>query len=203
MQAIVDAVANGQIPAQVAAVISNRPYAKGLQRAADASIETAVIDHKQYADREECDRALIARIDQYQPDLIVLAGFMRILSDDFIDHFADRIINIHPSLLPKYKGLHPHQQALDAGDKEHGASVHFVNKELDSGAVVLQTRLAILADDDADSLAARTLQQEHIIYPLAIQWYAEGRLECRDDIVLFDNKILTRPIIWQDQHIQF
>ncbi len=203
MQAIVDAVANGQIPAQVAAVISNRPDAKGLQRAADASIETAVIDHKHYADREECDRALIERIDQYQPDLIVLAGFMRILSDDFIDHFADRIINIHPSLLPKYKGLHPHQRALDAGDKEHGASVHFVNKELDSGAVVLQTRLAILADDDADSLAARTLQQEHIIYPLAIQWYAEGRLECRDDIVLFDNKILTRPIIWQDQHIQF
>ena len=201
MQAIIDAVANGSIPANISAVISNRPDAKGLIKAAAAEIKCSVIDHKQFNSRDDYDLALMECIDKHKPDLLVLAGFMRILSNSFIDHYHDRILNIHPSLLPNFKGLNTHQRALDADHQHHGASVHFVNKELDSGAVVLQAVIDINKNDDAESLAQRVLIHEHIIYPMVVQWFAEGRLHYRDGKAILDNTILTEPLLWKDHQL--
>jgi len=174
LQALID-----QLPGdhcQLVAVLSNRAEALGLQRAAEAGIATRVLDHREFASREDYDQALVAAIDAFQVDLVVLAGFMRILTPAFVRHYHGRLLNIHPSLLPLYKGLHTHRRALQAGDREHGASVHFVSEELDGGPVILQARVAVLADDDEQRLAQRVLQQEHSIYPLAVRWFAEGRL---------------------------
>ena len=197
LQAIIDAVNEGRINARIAAVISNRADAKGLQRARQARINTIVVDAKNHDDRVSYDQALVSAIDEIDPDLIVLAGFMRILSDMFIDHYQGRIMNIHPSLLPEFKGLHTHLRALEASKRVHGASVHFVNNELDSGPVVIQAEVPVLENDTEQSLAARVLQQEHKIYPMAIAWYIDGRLKTNDNNVLLDDKILLRPALWK------
>ena len=169
MQSIVKAVKSGDLPASIAAVISNRPDAAGLDFASQANIPTAVIDHKQFDSREAFDAALATEIDKYQPNFVVLAGFMRILTAGFVDHYAGRLINIHPSLLPKFKGLDTHQRAIDAGEKEHGATVHFVTAELDDGPVILQAKVPVFADDSAETLASRVLEQEHQLYPNALK----------------------------------
>ena len=176
LQALIDSVAHDGNPARIAAVICNRAGAYGLERAKQAGIATELLDHKQFDGREAFDAALIQAIDAHQPDLVVLAGFMRILTPGFVQHYAGRLLNIHPSLLPKHKGLHTHQRAIEAGDSEHGCSVHFVTEELDGGPLVVQAVLPVMADDTAESLAQRVHQQEHQIYPLALRWFAEGRL---------------------------
>lgn len=157
-----------RLGARVAAVISNRPDAKGLQTAADAGVATAVVDHKAYSGREAFDAALREAIDAHQPSLVVLAGFMRILTPAFVAHFAGRIVNIHPSLLPAFPGLHTHQRALEAGCKVAGVTVHMVTAELDHGPILAQAAVPVLPDDTADTLAARVLTQEHLIYPRAV-----------------------------------
>lgn len=187
LQAIIDAIQAG-LPARICAVISNRPQAYGLSRAREAGIPVEVIDHRDYPSREAFDQALMARIDHYQPKLVVLAGFMRILTDEFVKHYSGRMINIHPSLLPRYQGLNTHQRVLDAGDDIHGVSVHFVTPELDSGPVILQAKIPVQANDDADTLAQRIHEQEHIIYPQVIRWFAEGRLHLQGNSVLLDDE---------------
>ncbi|MBE0440198.1 MAG: phosphoribosylglycinamide formyltransferase [Gammaproteobacteria bacterium] len=169
MISIVEAIKDGSLPVTISAVISNRPDAAGLIYAQNAGINTAVIDHTQFESRELFDQAMANEIDTHAPDLVILAGFMRILTTAFVEHFAGKLVNIHPSLLPKFKGLHTHQRAIDAGEKEHGASVHIVTPELDDGPVVLQARVPVLENDTADSLAARVLEQEHTLYPAAIR----------------------------------
>ncbi len=165
-----------QWPARIAAVISNRADAAGLAFAAERGIATAVVANKDYASRAEFDAALQTAIDAYAPDLVVLAGFMRILTAPFVEHYAGRMLNIHPSLLPLFPGLATHAQALAAGVAEHGATVHFVTAELDHGPLVAQARVPVLAGDTEASLAARVLEQEHELYPRAVRWFVEGRL---------------------------
>lgn len=177
LQALIDSIAHEGTPARIAAVISNRADAYGLVRAQQAGIETRVLDHKQFDGREAFDTALVDTIDSFTPDLVLLAGFMRILTGDFVRHYQGRLLNIHPSLLPRHKGLHTHQRALEAGDHEHGCSVHFVTEELDGGPLVVQAVIPVESDDTPDSLAQRVHIQEHRIYPLALRWFAEGRLK--------------------------
>ncbi|WP_447589970.1 phosphoribosylglycinamide formyltransferase [Aquipseudomonas campi] len=180
LQALIDSSTAADNPTRIRAVFSNRADAYGLQRAQAAGIATEVLDHKQFDGRESFDAALIDAIDAYQPDLVVLAGFMRILTPGFVRHYAGRLLNIHPSLLPKYKGLHTHQRALEAGDDEHGCSVHFVTEELDGGPLAVQAVIPVQSTDTPDSLAQRVHEQEHRIYPLAVRWFAEGRLRLGD-----------------------
>ena len=169
-----------RLGARVVAVMSNKADAGGLEFARDHGIATAVVDHQAYASREAFDAALAAAIDGFAPDLVVLAGFMRILSDGFVRHFAGRLINIHPSLLPSFAGLHTHQRALDEGVRVHGCTVHFVTPALDHGPIIVQAAVPVLDGDDAAQLAARVLAQEHRVYPLAVRWFAEGRLRLAD-----------------------
>ncbi|WP_175725229.1 phosphoribosylglycinamide formyltransferase [Burkholderia ambifaria] len=176
MEVIVRACAQERWPAQVAAVIANRPDAAGLAFAASHGVATAVVDHRSFDGRDSFDAALAAEIDRFAPDLVVLAGFMRILTPDFVRRYEGRLLNIHPSLLPSFKGIHTHQQALDAGVALHGASVHFVIPELDSGAIVAQGAVPVRAGDDAAALAQRVLTVEHVLYPRAVRWFVEGRL---------------------------
>ncbi len=190
LQALIDSTQHADNPAQIVAVISNRADAYGLQRAATAGIATHVLDHKQYDGREAFDAALMQAIDGFNPQLVVLAGFMRILTADFVQHYSGRLLNIHPSLLPKHKGLHTHQRALEAGDAEHGCSVHFVTAELDGGPLIVQALVPIQATDTPDSLAQRVHVQEHRIYPLAVRWFAEGRLRLGQIGVELDQKAL-------------
>ncbi|MBK1694424.1 phosphoribosylglycinamide formyltransferase [Chromatium weissei] len=173
LQALIDA----QIPnLDLAAVISNEPHAFGLERAQRAGIATAVLSHRNYSDRASYDADLQRLIDQYAPNLVVLAGFMRILTATLVEHYRGRMLNIHPSLLPKFQGLHTHERALAAREQEHGASVHFVTAELDGGPVIAQVRVPVLPNDDADILAARVLAREHQLYPTVVQWFTEQRL---------------------------
>lgn len=197
LQAIIDAVNHGQINATISAVISNRADASGLQRSQRAQIKTELIEQKDYQDRASYDEALISNIDKYKPDLILLAGFMRILSEKFISHYQDAILNIHPSLLPEFKGLHTHRRVLESSRQIHGASVHFVSNELDSGPVVIQAEVPVLADDTEESLAGRVLQQEHVIYPMAIAWFIDGRLKLNGNKALLNNIELHRPALWK------
>ncbi|CDM41353.1 phosphoribosylglycinamide formyltransferase [Pseudomonas oleovorans] len=190
LQALIDSVAHDGNPARIAAVICNRAGAHGLERAKQAGIATELLDHKQFDGREAFDAALIQAIDAHQPDLVVLAGFMRILTPGFVQHYSGRLLNIHPSLLPKHKGLHTHQRAIEAGDSEHGCSVHFVTEELDGGPLVVQAVLPVMADDTAESLASRVHQQEHLIYPLAVRWFAEGRLRLGAQGAMLDDQPL-------------
>jgi phosphoribosylglycinamide formyltransferase-1 len=176
LQALIDSIAQDGNSARICAVISNRADAYGLQRAQAAGIATRVLDHKQFDGREAFDAALVECIDGFAPQLVILAGFMRILTPAFVSHYSGRLLNIHPSLLPKYKGLHTHQRALEAGDREHGCSVHFVTEELDGGPLVVQAIVPVQSDDTPDSLAQRVHAEEHRIYPLAMRWFAEGRL---------------------------
>ena len=190
LQSFIDSAARGDLPAEIVCVVSNRADAFGLERARRADIPTEVLDHKAFASRADFDAALQLRIDAYAPDLVILAGFMRILTEDFVRHYHGRLLNIHPSLLPKYPGLHTHQRALDAGDSEAGATVHFVTEELDGGSAIVQAHVPIIVGDNASTLAQRVLQQEHVIYPLAARWFAEGRLQLRDNRAVLDGKIL-------------
>lgn len=191
LQALIDSTRTGDSPVRIAAVISNRSDAYGLQRARDAGIDTRSLDHKAFDGREAFDSALIELIDAFNPKLVVLAGFMRILSADCVRHYEGRLLNIHPSLLPKYKGMHTHQRALDAGDSEHGCSVHFVTEELDGGPLVVQAVVPVESGDSAQTLAQRVHTQEHRIYPLAVRWFAEGRLILGDQGALLDGQLLA------------
>lgn len=190
LQALIDGQQDGSLPIDIAAVISNRPNVKGLDRARDAGICAQLLDHKNFDSRDSFDAALMKTIDSFDAELVVLAGFMRILTPEFTEHYLGRMLNIHPSLLPKYQGLHTHQRALDAGDSEHGVSVHFVTAELDGGPVAIQAKVAVLANDDASTLASRVQVQEHVIYPLAVKWFAQGRLSMSDNAALLDQKLL-------------
>lgn len=176
MQAFIDACTSGQLAASVAVVISNNPGAQGLDKAAAAGIPTRCINHREYASREEFDAALVGELQRYEPDLVILAGFMRILTPVFIEPFAGHLMNIHPSLLPKYPGLDTHQRALNAGDSEAGTTVHFVTPELDGGPPIIQARVPVMQGDTPDSLAARVTEREHVIFPIAASWFVEGRL---------------------------
>jgi phosphoribosylglycinamide formyltransferase-1 len=176
MEALIAARDAGRLPVTIAAVISNRPDARGLETAAAAGIATAVLDHKSFAGREAFDAALAGCIDGFSPDLVVLAGFMRILSEGFVRHYEGRLINIHPSLLPSFPGLHTHRRALEEGVRIHGCTVHFVTPALDHGPVIIQAAVPVFDGDDEASLAARVLAQEHLVYPQAVRWFAEDRL---------------------------
>lgn len=191
LQAMIDSFKGGDHPARIRAVISNRADAFGLQRARDAGIDTSVLDHKDYDGREAFDAALIEVIDTYQPKLVVLAGFMRILTAGFVRHYQGRLLNIHPSLLPLYKGLHTHQRVLEAGDAEHGCTVHFVTEELDGGPLVVQSVISVEPNDTPSTLAQRVHVQEHHIYPLAIRWFAEGRLSLAAEGALLDGQLIA------------
>lgn len=179
LQAIIDDIANNSLPAQIVAVISNKADAYGLERAKKAGIKQHILSHTEYPDREQYDLALKDLIDSFQPDLIILAGFMRILSNKFVEHYLNKMMNIHPSLLPKYKGLNTHQRVIDAGEKKHGCSVHFVTPELDDGPVILQATVDIEDNDTEETLAARVHKQEHKIYPQAIRLFAENKINIK------------------------
>lgn len=190
LQAIIDQVESGDIQAKIGAVISNRPGVKGIERAKTAGINTHEIDHKEFPQRELFDAKLIRTIDEYQPDLVVLAGFMRILTADFVRRYEGKLINIHPSLLPKYPGLNTHQRAIEAGDSHHGVTTHFVTAELDAGPNIVQARVPVLPQDSAEQLAQRVQSQEHVIYPITVKWFVEGRLQMQGDKALLDNEEL-------------
>ncbi len=191
LQAIIDEIECGRLNAHIACVISNRADAAGLQRAAKANIKTKVVDHQLFESREDFDQALMQSIDQEKPELVVLAGFMRILSDPFVEHYLGRMINIHPSLLPNYQGLNTHQRVLDAGESEHGATVHYVIPELDSGPVILQARVPVLADDDALTLADRVHQVEHKIFPESIRRIAAGEVTFSHGVVYYNQQPIS------------
>lgn len=183
MEAIVRSCMSEQWPASVVAVISHRPQAGGLDFARAQGIPTAVVDHKDFEQRTDFDAALARVIDGYAPDLVVLAGFMRILGESFVRHYDGRLLNIHPSLLPSFPGLHTHRRALEAGCKVAGATVHVVTPKLDHGPIIIQAAVAVLANDDEHSLAARVLTKEHVIYPMAVRWFVEDRLRIERGIV--------------------
>lgn len=187
LQALIDACADGSLKAEIVAVVSNKADAFGLQRAATAKIPQQVVDHRKFISRESFDAMLAEVVDSYRPDLVILAGFMRILTPGFVDRFAGRMLNIHPSLLPKYPGLNTHQRAIDAGESEAGATVHFVTNQLDGGPAVLKASVPILEVDTAETLAARVLVYEHKIFPLAAQWFCENRLHVRENVAWLDN----------------
>ncbi|SET58040.1 phosphoribosylglycinamide formyltransferase [Thalassotalea agarivorans] len=191
LQAIIDA-SESNYPGKVVGVISNIEGAYGLTRAENAGIANQTLSHKSFDSREDYDAALIETIDAYKPDVVVLAGFMRILTAGFVQHYQGRLLNIHPSLLPKYQGLNTHQRALDAGDKEHGVSVHFVTEELDGGPVVLQAKVPVFDGDEAQDLAARVHQQEHRIYPLVVKWFCEERLKMIGEQAQLDGQVLPQ-----------
>ena len=196
LQSIIDAVASDMLPVEIRAVISNRPVAEGLQRATQAGIPATVIDHSLYSDRAKFDQALREGIERWQPGLIVLAGFMRILTAGFVHHYQGRMLNIHPSLLPDFPGLRTHQRALESGCKQHGASIHSVTAAVDGGPVVLQARVPVYQQDTVTTLATRVLEQEHRLYPLAIRWFAEQRLRLDSTgHAVLDDKVLTEPVI--------
>lgn len=186
LQALIDAVAAGSIVATIDLVISNTHQAKGLERAQKAGIETKVVDHLEFSSREAFDRELMRAIDDKQPELVVLAGFMRIFTPELTHRYHGRMLNIHPSLLPKFKGINTHERAIDAEVNEHGASVHFVTSELDGGPIVIQAIVPVLEMDSPSILAKRVLKQEHIIYPIAIKWFCEGRLKLNNATVTID-----------------
>jgi phosphoribosylglycinamide formyltransferase-1 len=194
LRAIAAQAEAGALPLEIRAVISDRPDAPGLAWAAGHGIRTVALLPRDYPDRAAFDRALADTVAGFAPGLVVLAGFMRILGDEFVDRYAGRLLNIHPSLLPKYRGLHTHRRALEAGDRVHGASVHFVTRELDGGPVVIQSRVPVRDGDDEGSLAARVLEVEHRIYPECIGWFATGRLQWRDGTVQLDGHPLTSPV---------
>jgi phosphoribosylglycinamide formyltransferase-1 len=194
MQALMEA----NLPARIAAVISNKPEAPGLEIARRRGYETIVLDQRSYAGREVFDQKLAEVIDAYAPDLVALAGFMRLLGDSFVSRYEGRLINIHPSLLPAFPGLHPHRQALKEGVKVHGCTVHFVTAETDRGPIIIQAAVQVIPSDTEETLAARVLQQEHRIYPEAVRWFMKDRLKLSDNSVEvsdadFDDSVLYSP----------
>jgi phosphoribosylglycinamide formyltransferase-1 len=198
LRAIAREAAAGRLRIALAAVLSDREDAAGLDWPASAGLHCEVLSPRVFPDRESYDRALAERVEHFRPGLIVLAGFMRILSPAFVDRFEGRMLNIHPSLLPRHRGLHTHRRVLEAGEAVHGASVHFVTRELDGGPVVIQARLAVRDEEDEKALATRVLAQEHRIYPLAIGWFAAGRLEYIDGAGWLDGRRLERPVVVEE-----
>jgi phosphoribosylglycinamide formyltransferase-1 len=195
LRAIAEKARAGELPVEIVAVVSDRPDAAALEWARGAGLRCVVLPPGQFQDRERFDEALADLVEGFAPRLVVLAGFMRILSPAFVDRYAGRMLNIHPSLLPRHRGLHTHRKVLAAGEHEHGASVHFVTRELDGGPVVLQARVPVRDGDDEASLAARVLTQEHRIYPEAIGWFAAGRLRYERGAAWLDGKRLDRPVL--------
>ncbi|MDX1457149.1 MAG: phosphoribosylglycinamide formyltransferase [Marinobacter sp.] len=195
LQALIEATRERDFPGQIVAVGCNRPQAFALERARQAGIETFTVDHTEYNSREEFDAAFRAQIERHSPDLVVLAGFMRILTPAFVRAFQGIMLNIHPSLLPKYTGLNTHQRALEAGDSLHGVSIHFVTEDLDGGPVIAQAEVEVTADDTPDSLAAKVQLKEHVLYPIVVRWFCEGRLQLSDDGVCFDGQPMPAPMV--------
>jgi len=195
LQAFIDQVADGRLDLDLAVVFSNKPDAFGLERARRAGIPTVSIEHGSFPDRDSFDRAVADRLDEFQPGLIVLAGFMRILSAGFVNHYAGRILNIHPALLPKYPGLDTHQRVIDAGDEWHGSTVHFVTEELDGGPRILQGRLRVRAGESAEELRDRVQAVEHQIYPMAAGWVGSGKAEFRDGVTWIDGRPAAEPVV--------
>jgi phosphoribosylglycinamide formyltransferase-1 len=193
LQALIDHAQLDTLSGQIVAVVSNRPDVMGLKRAAIAGIPARTLDHHHFSNRTQFDRALMTLIDSYHPDLVVLAGFMRILTPDFVRHYHGRMLNIHPSLLPLYPGLHTHQRALEARDRQHGSTVHFVTEELDGGPLIIRAKVPVLPEDTAETLQKRVLEQEHRIYPLAVSWFCQGRLSLRNHQAHFDSKPMSAP----------
>jgi phosphoribosylglycinamide formyltransferase-1 len=189
LQSLIDACAGDDYPAQIALVVSNIDDVQGLERAKAAGIQTSVVNHKDFSSRDSFDASLTEAIMPFDVDLICLAGFMRILSDKFVDHWQDRMINIHPSLLPSFKGLDVQQQAIDAGVRFSGCTVHFVRRDMDTGPIIVQAAVPVLGYDDANTLAARILKQEHKIYPIAVKLIAQGRTTIKNELVLIDGAI--------------
>ena len=194
LQALIDATRERNFPGEIIAVGCNKPGAFALERAAQANLTTFVVDHTKYGSREEFDAALLAEILRHNPDLVVLAGFMRILTSDFVRAFRGRMLNIHPSLLPAYTGLNTHQRVLEAGDRTHGVSIHFVTEELDGGPVIAQAEVAVAEDDTPESLAEKVQQQEHVLYPIVVRWFCEGRIQLGAEGVMFDGTPIERPM---------
>ena len=191
LQSLIDGRQKGNLSIDICAVISNRADAFGLVRATKAGIATQCLDHQVYPSREEFDHQLLSIVEGYKPDLLVLAGFMRVLTSPFVRHYKGCMLNIHPSLLPKYPGLNTHQRVLDAGEKQHGVTVHFVTEQLDGGPAIIQAVIPVTAEDNAASLKQRVQQQEHCIYPMAVDWFANGRLQMASDTqVLLDGEPL-------------
>ena len=188
LQAFIDQVASSVLALEISLVISNNDDAYGLERAAAANIKTAIVDHRHFGSRLEFDHALTQEIDAVQPHIVILAGFMRILTEGFVNHYRDRLINIHPSLLPKFPGTNTHQRALDAGDQWHGASIHFVVPEVDAGPIIVQGRVNIKPNETNDALVQRIHKIEHVLYPLAVKWFSEKRLSIHGDKVLLDGE---------------
>ncbi len=194
LQALIEATRERDFPGEIIAVGCNRPGAFALERAAQANIPTFVIDHTKSDSREAFDASLMAELHRHNPDVIVLAGFMRILTPDFVRAFRGRMLNIHPSLLPAYTGLNTHKRVLEAGDKVHGVSIHFVTEELDGGPVIAQSEIRVNDDDTPESLAERVQQQEHLLYPIVLRWFCEGRIQLAANGVHFDGSLLPNPM---------
>lgn len=199
LQALIEACADGRIPARIVGVISNRPEALGLERARTAGIPAQALSHLDYPNREAYDAALSAALDGLQPDIVVLAGFMRVLGDAFVRRYKGRLINIHPSLLPRHPGLHTHRRALEAGDREHGATVHFVTEELDGGPGIIQGRVSVLPEDTADTLSERVMTMVELrIFPQALAWIASGALRLENARVVLRGHTLAAPLQLED-----
>ena len=204
LQAILDAVAAGRIPADLACVLSNRAEAPGLELARRAAVPVEIVSHTDYVDRAAFDRALLAALDRHRAGFVVLAGFMRVLGEEFIRRYAGRLVNIHPSLLPRHRGLHTHRRALEVGDAEHGASVHFVTQELDGGPVAIQGRFSVKPEDNERSLAERTMNEIELkIYPQALAWIARGELRQQNGGLYFRDQLLTAPLSLNDLEPEF
>jgi phosphoribosylglycinamide formyltransferase-1 len=200
LQALINASRERDFPGQIVAVGCNRPGAFALERAAQANIDTFTVDHTHYDSREAFDGALMAEIRRHNPDLIVLAGFMRILTTDFVRELRGTMLNVHPSLLPKYTGLKTHQRALDAGETTHGVSIHFVTEELDGGPVIAQAEVSISPDETPESLAEKVQEKEHVLYPIVVRWFCEGRIQLGTDYVVFDGQPLNQPLVLSDEN---
>ncbi len=200
LQALIDACGHNRVNAEIVAVLSNVVDAKGLQRAAVAGITTRVVNHHDFQDRQDFDQQLAAEITPFNPDLVVLAGFMRILTPEFVNQFMGKMVNIHPSLLPKYTGLNTHQRAIDAGDKIAGATVHFVTPELDGGPIILRGEVDVSNHDTAASLASKVLIVEHKIFPLVVKWFCQNRLKLASDKVVLDGKVLGENGLLYNNH---
>lgn len=194
MQSVIKHVRQGRIHARIACAISNRADAYGLTRAKQAGVPAHVVEHGRYPSRQSFEEELIRILENYGVETIVLAGFMRVFSEVFTRRYANRILNIHPSLLPKYPGLETHHRVLAAKDAQHGCSVHFVTEALDEGPLVLQAKVPVFETDDVHSLIRRVLEKEHMVFPLAIRWFCEGKLQCNNGTVYFNDKILERPL---------
>jgi phosphoribosylglycinamide formyltransferase-1 len=199
LQALIEASQQRDFPGQIVAVGCNRPNAFALERAAQANIDHFTIDHTRCGSREEFDGLLMAEIRRRNPDLILLAGFMRILTSDFVRALRGTLVNVHPSLLPKYTGLNTHQRALNAGDAVHGTSIHFVTEELDGGPVIAQAQVQVARDDTAETLAEKVQAKEHLLYPIVVRWFCQGRVQLGPDHALFDGQPLNQPLVLPDE----